>query len=81
MTITEAFGSVADIFAALAPDKIVGLKAPAPMSKRVNTLINLKKEGRISTEEALELERFLALNLFMSFAKARAKVLLKITLK
>jgi hypothetical protein len=78
MTMTEAFGSVADVLAALAPEKIVGLKAPTPMSKRVNALIHLKKEGRISTEETLELERFLALNLFISLAKARARVLLKV---
>jgi hypothetical protein len=78
MTITEVFGSVADALAALAPKKIVDLKAPASMSKRVNALILLKKEGHISTEETLELERFLALNLFVSLAKARARVILKV---
>jgi hypothetical protein len=78
VTITKAFGSVSDALAALAPEKIVDLKAPAPMSKRVNALIHLKKEGRISTEETLELERFLALNLFVSLAKARARVILKV---
>jgi hypothetical protein len=77
MTMTEAFGSVADVLAAFAPEKIVDLKAPAPMSKRVNKLISLKKEGNISAEETLELERFLALNLFISLAKARARILLK----
>jgi hypothetical protein len=77
VTITKAFGSVADALAALAPEKIVDLKASAPMSKRVNKLILLKKEERISTEETLELERFLALNLFISLAKARARVVLK----
>ena len=76
MTVSEAFGGIADLIANMAPEKIVALKAPKNMSKRVEMLINRKKDGIISTEETLELERFLALDVFINLAKARAHVLL-----
>ena len=42
MTITEAFGDIADIIAQMNPDKIVGLKASKPMSDRVEYLVYKK---------------------------------------
>lgn len=77
MTVTEAFGDVADIIARMDPTKIVGLKASKQMSDRVEYLVNRKKDGIITIEEAAELERLLALDLFISLAKARAFALLK----
>ena len=53
------------------------LQAPASMSIRVEQLVNRKKDGLITPEETSELERFLALDLFISLTKARARVLLK----
>ena len=77
MTVTEAFGDVADIIARMDPTKIVGLKASKQMSDRVEYLVYRKKDALITPEEASELERLLALDLFISLAKARAHVLLK----
>ena len=76
MTVSEAFGDVADVLAQLSPEKIIGLKASTKMSERVELLTNYKKEGIITLEQTQELERFLALNMFINLAKARARVLL-----
>lgn len=77
MTISEAFGDVADIIARMNPTKLVDLKASTQMSNRVEYLVNQKKDSLITAEEASELERLLALDLFISLAKARAHFLLK----
>ena len=77
MSVAEAFGDIASSLAQLAPDKISVLKAPVSMSVRVEELVNRKKDGLITLEETTELERFLALDLFISLAKARARVLLQ----
>jgi hypothetical protein len=76
MTITEVFNDIAGAIALMAPEQMVGLKAPQQMSKRVELLVNRKKEGTITQEETLELERYLALDLFISLTKARARALL-----
>jgi hypothetical protein len=76
MTINEAFGDIAEVLAGLAPERVVDIKAPAPISKRVELLVNRKKDGIITYDETMELERFLALNMLISLAKARARVLL-----
>lgn len=76
MTVAEAFGDVAEVVAMLAPSKILDLRPSQAMSDRVEELVYLKKEGKISLEESFELERFLALDLFISLAKARARKLL-----
>ena len=76
MSITEVFSDIAEVIARMNPQEVVGLKAPQLMSDRVEQLINKKKEGVISLEEASEVERFLALDLFISLTKARARMLL-----
>jgi hypothetical protein len=58
------------------PQQVIGLKAPPQMSDRVEELVGKKKEGLLTSEEASELERFLALDLFISLTKARAQILL-----
>ncbi|MEM9888943.1 MAG: hypothetical protein AAF849_23825 [Bacteroidota bacterium] len=76
MTTVEAFEQIADHLALISPEKIVALKAPATMAARVETLIYKKKEEGISKEESTELERYLALDLLINLAKARAKYLM-----
>lgn len=76
MSVAEAFGDVAGSLAQLAPDKVIALKAPQRMSERVEELVGRKKDGIITVDEAIELERFLALDLFISLTKARARLLL-----
>jgi len=76
MTLTEAFGSVADAIAHLDPDKLLEIKAAPELSARVEKLTWKKKDGIITEAEALELERFLALDMLINMAKARARKLL-----
>ena len=76
MTVTEVFDDVAGLLAQMDPAKIVALKAPQMMAKRVEVLIDKKKDSRISLEETSELERYLALDMLINLAKARAYRLL-----
>lgn len=76
MTITEVFDDVAGVLAQMDPAKIIALKAPKNMAKRVEVLVNKKKDGAISSEEMSELERYLALDMLINLAKARAHRLL-----
>ena len=76
MSVVEAFGDVAELLAEMAPSKIVELQSSKAMSNRVEELVNKKKEGKITAEEAVELERYLALDLLITLAKARAKRIL-----
>ncbi|HMQ91262.1 MAG TPA: hypothetical protein PKB07_26860 [Flavilitoribacter sp.] len=77
MTVSEAFGDVADMLAQMDPGKILALKPSAAMTDRVEELIYKKKNEEISPEERMELERFLALDMFINLAKVRARGLLK----
>ena len=76
MSVTEAFGDVADSLARMAPDQVVTLKASPSLSVWLETLINRKKDRTITDNERVELDQFLALDLFISLAKARARLLL-----
>lgn len=76
MSIAEVFSDIADVIARMNPAEVVGLKAPEQMSVQVEQLIGKKKAGILSEAESSELERFLALNLFISLTKARARILL-----
>lgn len=76
MTTVEAFEQIADSLALISPDKVVALTAPQKMGERVEELIYKKKDQSITAEERVELERYLALDLLINLAKARAKVLL-----
>ena len=76
MTVTEVFDDVAGLLAQMDPAKIVAMKAPKSMAKRVEFLVDKKKEGQISLEETAELELSLALDLLINLAKARAPGLL-----
>lgn len=73
MTVTQAFDHVAEILAKINPQKIAELQATPEMSIRVEVLINRKKEDVITPDESIELERFLALDMLINMAKARAR--------
>jgi hypothetical protein len=73
MIISEVFGDIAEVIARLNPEQVVSLKAPEGISERVEELVTRKKDGIISIDESIELERFLALDLFISLTKARAR--------
>ena len=76
MQISEAFGDIAQTIAMLNPKQIVDMKASKAMSDRVEELVLKKKQEIISVDESIELERFLTLNLFISLAKARVRMIL-----
>jgi hypothetical protein len=76
MSVTQAFDGVAEMLAQLDPAKVVSLHATKEMSVRVEALVNKKKADAITFEETLELERYLALDMLISLAKARARRLL-----
>ncbi len=76
MSVSEAFGDVASMIAQMNPEKIIKLKASKVMLERVENLVLQKKEGVLSLDESSELERFLALDLFIGLAKARANQLI-----
>lgn len=76
MTIAESVGDIADSLAMLNPAQLLNLKASKAMSERVEELVYKKKDGTITDEEASELERYLAIDLLISLAKARARILL-----
>jgi len=63
MTVAEAFGDVAGLLAKMVPAKIVELHSPQAMAQRVEELVYKKKDGLITEEEAIELERYLSLDL------------------
>ena len=77
MTVTEAFGSLAELLADMHPEKVAALKSSPAMSERVAELVIAKKSGSLTPDENAELERFLGLDLFISLAKARARKLLQ----
>lgn len=77
MQISEAFGDIAQTIALLNPKQIVEMKASKALSDRVEELVLKKKQDIINADESIELERFLTLNLFISLAKARARMILE----
>lgn len=76
MTVAEAFGDLAEVLARMDPAKIVALKPSKEMVEKVEELVYKKKDGKITEEEAIDLERYLALDLLINLAKARAKRIL-----
>jgi len=78
MTVAEAFSEVADMLAKINPTEISRLPSSEAMSERVEELVYKKKDGRITEDEAVELERYLSLDLLISLAKAKANNLLMI---
>lgn len=76
MSVVEIFSDIAELIARMNPQQVIRLKAPQQMSDRVDELMDKKKEGLLTSEEASELERFLALDLFISLTKASAQILL-----
>ena len=72
MTTQDIFGDVAEILAKLNPTQVMKISAPEAVSKKVEILVLKKKKGIISSEESVELERLLALDLLITLAKVKA---------
>jgi hypothetical protein len=75
ITMTAALSAQDQIAAFLAdaiPDKIMAFKFSPAIQRRIETLVEKKKNDSISLEEKEELERYLAYDLLIGLAKARA---------
>jgi len=73
MTVAEAYSEVAERLAKVNPLEISNLPSLESMSERVEELVYKKKDGEITEDESVELERYLSLDLLISLAKAKAK--------
>lgn len=73
MTVTEAYSEVAERLAQINPLGISNLPSLESISERVEELVYKKKDGNITNDEAVELERYLSLDLLISLAKTKAK--------
>ncbi len=77
MSVVEAFELFANNIAQIDPSQVAQLKAPESMAARVSELLAKKNNDTITPEEQKELDKYLALDLIISLAKARAHRLLK----
>lgn len=78
MSVVEAFDDIAGLLARMDPEKIAQLRPSKQMVERVEELVYRKKDGEITVEESIELERYLALDLLINLAQARARRLLAV---
>ena len=71
-----AYVSAQDQLAALIadamPQQILAFKFASTLQKRIEILVDKKKEGQISASEKEELEKYLMYDLLIGLAKARA---------
>ncbi len=75
MTATiSAQDQIANFIADAMPERILSFKFSTSIQHRIETLVNQKKEGKISIEEREELERYLLYDNLIGLAKARASM-------
>lgn len=72
----DIYQDFADFIASLSPEKLLNYYAPPKMQNRVEILIERKKEGKITEDESLELEKYFMFEHIVRLAKARALKLL-----
>jgi len=70
MTVAEVYSEVAESLARVGISNLPSLES---VSERVEELVYKKKDGKITEDEAIELERYLSLDLLISLAKTKAK--------
>ncbi len=75
MTATlSAQDQIANFIADAIPERIMSFKFSAAVQKRIQDLVDRKKQGNISLEEKEELDRYLLYDNLIGLAKARASV-------
>lgn len=77
MKVTRAYEEVVDFIAAESPSKVIAFRPSESSRARVADLVAREKDGRLTAEEASELEHYLQLEHIMRLAKARAKKYLR----
>ncbi len=68
----DIYADFADFIAGLSPEKLLTYYAPAKMQRRVETLVERKKQGTITEAEGLELEKYFLFEHIVRLAKAKA---------
>lgn len=68
----SAQDQIAAFLADAIPEKIMVFKFSSAIQRRIETLVEKKKNGSIMPDEKEELERYLAYDLLIGLAKARA---------
>ncbi len=73
----SAQDQIAAFLAEAIPEKILSFKFAPSIQKRIELLVNKKKEGSITAEEEEELDRYMAYDLLIGLAKARASMVVE----
>jgi len=73
MRVTKAYEEVVDFIAAESPSKVIAFRPSESSKARVADLVAREREGRLTPEDASELDHYLQLEHIMRLAKARAK--------
>ncbi|AEI46924.1 hypothetical protein [Runella slithyformis] len=68
----SAQDQIATLIADEMPEQILHFKFSSSIQKRIDALIEKKKETALSADEANELEKYLMYDLLIGLAKARA---------
>ena len=68
----SAQDQIAAFIADAMPEKILSFKFSPAIQQRIEMLVDKKKEGQITREEKEELDLYLAYDLLIGLAKARA---------
>lgn len=75
MTATvSAQDQIASFIADAMPERILSFKFSTSVQKRIELLVNRKKEGAITSPEQEELERYLLYDNLIGLAKVRASM-------
>lgn len=67
------FDELADLLASMDPIKVLAFHTSAAAQKRLEQLLTINKEGALTQDETLELERFMTVEHIVRVAKARAR--------
>ncbi|MCF8246492.1 MAG: hypothetical protein K9J37_10575 [Saprospiraceae bacterium] len=70
----SAQDQIASFIADAMPERILSFKFSSSVQKRIELLVNRKKEGFIDNQEQEELERYLLYDNLIGLAKARASM-------
>jgi hypothetical protein len=68
----SAQDQIAATIAASMPETILAFKFSSSIQERIEVLVNLRKQNKLSSTEKEELEKYLAYDLLIGLAKARA---------
>lgn len=67
------YDELAELLASMDSDKVLKFHASKPAQERLEALLEKNKEGELTTIEAQELEKYMAVEHIVRLAKARAR--------